>query len=224
MLILAIDLVNIMYKSIYDSWTREDKRYIIEDNERLRRCIDALNRKLSIMDNQLADIDEQRESLNNLKSMYESLKLSDDTNLALDAYVQYKKDCEAQLKELNEQLNDNSIVDKCKRITILSNVLLIILLGGIIFVLSAQKNSYADDIDIMNSSIEKLNKDNQKLQSDYNEVSISNSQLTAAVNNYKNKIDDLQTSLSECEANLKSNGKANTKSKPKKDKVFVRYE
>ena len=80
-----------MYKSIYDSWTREDKRYIIEDNERLRRCIDALNRKLSIMDNQLADIDEQRESLNNLKSMYESLKLSDDTNLALDAYVQYKK-------------------------------------------------------------------------------------------------------------------------------------
>ena len=213
-----------MYKSIYDSWTREDKRYIIEDNERLRRCIDALNRKLSIMDNQLADIDEQRESLNNLKSMYESLKLSDDTNLALDAYVQYKKDCEAQLKELNEQLNDNSIVDKCKRITILSNVLFIILLGGIIFVLSAQKNSYADDIDIMNSSIEKLNKDSQKLQSDYNEVSISNSQLTAAVNNYKNKIDDLQTSLSECEANLKYHGKANTKSKPKKDKVFVRYE
>ena len=60
-----------MYKSIYDSWTREDKRYIIEDNERLRRCVDELNRKLSIMDNQLADIDEQRESLNNLKSMYE---------------------------------------------------------------------------------------------------------------------------------------------------------
>lgn len=213
-----------MYKSIYDSWTREDKRYIIEDNERLRRCVDELNRKLSIMDNQLADIDEQRESLNNLKSMYESLKLSDDTNLALDAYVQYKKDCEAQLKELNEQLNDNSIVDKCKRITIWSNVLLIILLGGIIFVLSAQKNSYADDIDIMNSSIEKLNKDSQKLQSDYNEVSISNSQLTAAVNNYKNKIDGLQASLSECEANLKSHGKAKTKSKSNKDKVFVRYE
>ena len=213
-----------MYKSIYDSWTREDKRYIIEDNERLRRCVDELNRKLSIMDNQLADIDEQRESLNNLKSMYESLKLSDDTNLALDAYVQYKKDCEAQLKELNEQLNDNSIVDKCKRITIWSNVLLIILLGGIIFVLSAQKNSYADDIDIMNSSIEKLNKDSQKLQSDYNEVSISNSQLTASVNNYNNKIDGLQSSLSECEANLKSHCKAKTKSKSKKDKVFVRYE
>ena len=213
-----------MYKSIYDSWTREDKRYIIEDNERLRRCIDELNRKLSIMDNQLADIDEQRESLNNLKSMYESLKLSDDTNLALDAYVQYKKDCEAQLKELNEQLNDNSIVDKCKRITIWSNVLLIILLGGIIFVLSAQKNSYADDIDIMNSSIEKLNKDSQKLQSDYNEVSISNSQLTAAVNNYKSKIDGLQASLSECEPNLGSHGNAKKKSKPKKDKTFVRYE
>lgn len=213
-----------MYKSIYDSWTREDKRYIIEDNERLRRCIDELNRKLSIMDNQLADIDEQRESLNNLKSMYESLKLSDDTNLALDAYVQYKKDCEAQLKELNERLKDNSTVDKCKRITIWSNVLLIILLGGIIFALSAQKNSYADDIDIMNSSIEKLNKDSQKLQSDYNEVSISNSQLTAAVNNYKSKIDGLQASLSECEANLKSHGNAKTKSKPKKDKTFVRYE
>lgn len=191
-----------MYKSIYDSWKQEDKRRILEDNENLRSRVNELDSNLRKSESELVELKKQ-------KRTYEEVKLSNDTNLALDAFVHYKENCETQLRELNERFSksNTNIIGKCRRVTLASNIALIVLLGSIIIGLSYQKNGYIDDIN-------KLNSDNQKLQSDYNEVSNTVSNYKNTVSNYKNTIDTLKTQHSECESALESKlSKSNSKRK-----------
>lgn len=221
-----------MYKSVYDSWSQADKRQIIDDNKRLSSQIDALQSELYNANLKLEGIDQQRESLNkqikslnkqreqlkdNIKNIYKTVKLSDDENIALDAFVNYKQSCETQLEKLNDQFSKHkqnideqfrnyksNIYIRCRNVILLISLLLTCLFGIITLYLYSSNTDYIEDIqylneDIstMNSQIEKLNKDNKRLQSDYDEAS-------STISNYKSELNSFKTKYNECESTLKS--------------------
>ena len=203
-----------MYKSVYDSWSQADKRQIIDDNKRLSSQIDALQSELYNANLKLEGIDQQRESLNkqikslnkqreqlkdNIKNIYKTVKLSDDENIALDAFVNYKQSCETQLEKLNDQFRNykSNIYIRCRNVILLISLLLTCLFGIITLYLYSSNTDYIEDISTMNGQIEKLNKDNKRLQSDYDEAS-------SAISNYKSELNSFKTKYNECESTLKS--------------------
>ena len=221
-----------MYKSVYDSWSQADKKRIIDDNESLSSKVDELrlelcnaNLKLEELSGQKESLNQQRESLNQqreqlknqLKNIYKTVKFSEDASIALDAYVNYKQDCETQLKELNDHFSKHkqsideqfrkyrsSIYVRCRNIILLISLALTCLFGSITLYLYSSNTDYIEDIqylneDIstMNGQIEKLNKDNKRLQSDYDEAS-------SAISNYKSELNSFKTKYNECESTLKS--------------------
>ena len=214
-----------MYKSVYDSWSQADKRQILDDNKRLSSQIDALQSELYNANLKLEGIDQQRESLNkqikslnkqreqlkdNIKNIYKTVKLSDDENIALDAFVNYKQSCETQLEKLNDQFSKHkqnideqfrnyksNIYIRCRNVILLISLLLTCLFGIITLYLYSSNTDYIEDISTMNGQIEKLNKDNKRLQSDYDEAS-------SAISNYKSELNSFKTKYNECESTLKS--------------------
>lgn len=207
-----------MYKSVYNSWSQADKRKIIDDNKRLSSQIDALQSELYNANLKLEGIDQQREQFkDNIKNIYKTVKLSDDENIALDAFVNYKQSCETQLEKLNDQFSKHkqnideqfrnyksNIYIRCRNVILLISLLLTCLFGIITLYLYSSNTDYIEDIqylneDIstMNSQIEKLNKDNKRLQSDYDEAS-------STISNYKSELNSFKTKYNECESTLKS--------------------
>ena len=214
-----------MYKSVYDSWSQADKRQIIDDNKRLSSQVDTLQSELYNANIRLEGVDQQRESLNkqiislnqqreqlkdNLKNIYKTVKLSDDASIALDAFVNYKESCETQLKNLNDQFSKHkkaidesfrnyrsSIYIRCRNVILLVSLILTCLFGIITYYLYSSNTDYIEDISTMSSKIEKLNKENKKLRSDYGEAS-------SAISNYKSEVNSFKTKYNECESNLKS--------------------
>lgn len=148
-----------MYKSVYDSWSQADKKRIIDDNESLSSKVDELrielynaNLKIEELNSQKESLNKQRESLNqqreqlkdNLKDLYKTVKFSEDASIALDAYVNYKQDCETQLKELNNKFSKykqnideqfrkyrSNIYTRCRNIIMLISLVLTCLFGSI---------------------------------------------------------------------------------------------
>lgn len=214
-----------MYKSVYDSWSQADKKRIIDDNESLSSKVDELraelynaNIKLEELNSQKESLNKQRELLNqqreqlkdNLKDIYKTVKFSEDASIALDAYVNYKQDCETQLKELNDKFSKykqnidkqfrkyrSNIYTRCRNIILLISLVLTCLFGSITLYLYSSNADYIEDISTISSKIEKLNKDNKRLQSDYDEAS-------STISNYKNEINSFKTKYNECESTLKS--------------------
>ena len=212
-----------MYKSVYDSWSQADKRQIIDDNKRLSSQVDTLQSELYNANIRLEGIDQQRELLNkqiislnqqreqlkdNLKNIYKTVKLSDDANIALDAFVNYKESCETQLKNLNDQFSKHkktideqfgnyrsSIYIRCRNVILLVSLILTCLFCSIIFYQHSSNTDYIEDISTMSSKIEKLNKENKKLRSDYDEAS-------SAISNYKSEANSFKTKYNECESTL----------------------
>ena len=212
-----------MYKSIYDSWSQADKRQIIDDNKRLSSQVDTLQLELHSANLKLEDIDQQRESLDkqikslnqqreqlkdNLKDIYKTVKFSEDASIALDAYINYKQDCETQLKELNDHFSKHkqnideqfrkyrsNIYARCRNIILLISLALTCLFGSITLYLYSSNADYIEDISTISSQIEKLNKDNKKLRSDYDEAS-------SAISNYKSEVNSFKTKYNECESTL----------------------
>lgn len=214
-----------MYKSVYDSWSQADKKRIIDDNESLSSKVDELrielynaNLKLEELNSQKESLNKQRESLNQqreqlknqLKDIYKTVKFSEDANIALDAYVNYKHDCETQLKELNDHFSKHkqnideqfrkyrsNIYTQCRNIILLISLVLTCLFGSITLYLYSSNADYIEDISTISSKIEKLNKDNKRLQSDYDEAS-------STISNYKSELNSFKTKYNECESTLKS--------------------
>ena len=214
-----------MYKSVYDSWSQADKRQIIDDNKRLSSQIDALQSELYNANLKLEGIDQQRESLNkqikslnqqreqlkdNIKNIYKTVKLSDDENIALDAFVNYKQSCETQLEKLNDQFSKHkqnideqfrnyksNIYIRCRNVILLISLALMCLFGSITLYLYSSNTDYIEDISNMSSKIEKLNQENKRLQSDYDEAS-------STISNYKSELNSFKTKYNECESTLKS--------------------
>lgn len=214
-----------MYKSVYDSWSQADKRQIIDDNKRLSSQIDALQSELYNANLKLEGIDQQRESLNkqikslnkqreqlkdNIKNIYKTVKLSDDENIALDAFVNYKQSCETQLEKLNDQFSKHkqnideqfrnyksNIYIRCRNVILLISLLLTCLFGIITLYLYSSNTDYTEEISTMSSKIKILNKDNKQLQSDYDEAS-------STISNYKSELNSFKTKYNECESTLRS--------------------
>lgn len=214
-----------MYKSVYDSWSQADKRQIIDDNKRLSSQVDALQLELHSANLKLEGIDQQRESLDkqikslnqqreqlkdNLKDIYKTVKFSEDASIALDAYVNYKQDCETQLKELNDKFSKykqnideqfrkyrSNIYTRCRNIILLISLVLTCLFGSITLYLYSSNADYIEDISTMSSKIKNLNKDNKQLQSDYDEAS-------STISDYKSALNSFKTKYNECESTLKS--------------------
>lgn len=214
-----------MYKSVYDSWSQADKKRIIDDNESLSSKVDELrielynaNLKLEELNSQKESLNKQRESLNqqreqlkdNLKDLYKTVKFSEDASIALDAYVNYKQDCETQLKELNDKFSKykqnideqfrkyrSNIYTRCRNIIMLISLVLTCLFGSITLYLYSSNADYIEDISTISSEIYKLNKDNKRLQSDYDEAS-------STISNYKSELNSFKTKYNECESTLKS--------------------
>ena len=214
-----------MYKSVYDSWSQADKKRIIDDNKSLSSKVDELrielynaNLKLEELNSQKESLNKQRESLNqqreqlkdNLKDLYKTVKFSEDASIALDAYVNYKQDCETQLKELNNKFSKykqnideqfrkyrSNIYTRCRNIIMLISLVLTCLFGSITLYLYSSNADYIEDISTISSEIYKLNKDNKRLQSDYDEAS-------STISNYKSELNSFKTKYNECESTLKS--------------------
>ena len=170
-----------MYKSVYDSWSQADKRQIIDDNKRLSSQIDALQSELYNANLKLEGIDQQRESLNkqikslnqqreqlkdNIKNIYKSVKLSDDENIALDAFINYKQSCETQLEKLNDHFSKykqnideqfrkyrSNIYVRCRNIILLISLALTCLFGSITLYLYSSNADYIEDISTISSKI-----------------------------------------------------------------------
>lgn len=155
-----------MYKSVYDSWSQADKRQIIDDNKRLSSQIDALQSELYNANLKLEGIDQQRKSLNkqinslnkqreqlkdNIKNIYKTVKLSDDENIALDAFVNYKQSCETQLEKLNEQFRNykSNIYIRCRNVILLISLLLTCLFGTITLYMYLRNTDYIEDIEYL---------------------------------------------------------------------------
>ena len=221
-----------MYKSIYDSWSQADKKRIIDDNESLSSKVDELrlelrnaNLKLEELSGQKESLNQQRESLNQqreqlknqLKNIYKTVKFSEDASIALDAYVNYKQDCETQLKELNDHFSKHkqsideqfrkyrsSIYARCRNIILLISLALTCLFGSITLYLYSSNTDYTEEISTMSSKIKILNKDNKQLQSDYDELSSAIINYKNEIINYKSELNSFKTKYNECKSTLKS--------------------
>lgn len=221
-----------MYKSVYDSWSQADKKRIIDDNESLSSKVDELrielynaNLKLEELNSQKESLNQQRESLNQqreqlknqLKNIYKTVKFSEDANIALDAYVNYKQDCETQLKELNDHFSKHkqnideqfrkyrsNIYVQCRNIILLISLALTCLFGSITLYLYSSNSDYIEEISTISRKIEMLNKDNKRLQSDYDEASSTISNYKSELNSFKTELNSFKTKYNECESTLKS--------------------
>lgn len=221
-----------MYKSVYDSWSQADKRQIIDDNKRLSSQVDALQLELHSANLKLEDIDQQRESLDkqikslnqqreqlkdNLKDIYKTVKISDDESIALDAFVNYKQDCETQLERLNDNFSKHkqnideqfrkyrsSIYVRCRNVILLISLLLTCLFGSITLYLYSSNTDYIEDISIISSKIDNLNKDYKRLQSDYKRLQSDYDEASSAISNYKSELNSFKNKYNECESTMKS--------------------
>ena len=124
--------------------------------EELNSQKESLNKQRESLNQQREQLKEslnkQRESLNkqseqlkdNLKDLYKTVKFSEDASIALDAYVNYKHDCETQLKELNDKFSKykqnideqfrkyrSNIYTRCRNIIMLISLVLTCLFGSI---------------------------------------------------------------------------------------------
>ena len=124
-----------------------------QQREQLKESLNKQRESLNQQREQLKEsLNKQRESLNkqseqlkdNLKDLYKTVKFSEDASIALDAYVNYKQDCETQLKELNDKFSKykqnideqfrkyrSNIYTRCRNIIMLISLVLTCLFGSI---------------------------------------------------------------------------------------------
>lgn len=184
-------------KGADENWSRAYKEDILKELNYYKDKSNKLSDELADVDSLKAKLRYAKEQLDAQMQQYRTLKLSEDNNLLLDAYDEYRKDCDAQLKQIDESVD--GITSRYKNINLVSISVVSVILCIILLIVNAQKNGYMDEVTELKTQITQLTENDNTAQANISKLQSELDQSKVSLSKCNSEKSSCNVNLSNCE-------------------------